>query len=256
MTTAQEFIAAARAEIGYTEAPAGSNRTKFAALAGHAQAQPWCATFVVAIARRVGLRLPNESAYTPTMANGFKSAQRWAYEGEMTPVCQPGDLAFFDFPGDSKTRIQHVGIVESVNASLVTCIEGNTSSSIAGSQDNGGGVYRRSRPRSHVVGFGRPEFTAAPAAPAKETPIMVNAPPVALVPCATGGYWVVCADGGVFGFGGAPFLGSLAGTPLAHPIVAAEATPTGLGLYLLGRDGGVFAFGDAAYAGRVEFAGG
>jgi hypothetical protein len=153
MITHTAFLNAARSELGYTESPSGSNRTKFAAEAGHANGQPWCATFLVAIARRVGLRLPSESAYTPAMANGFRSAGRW----HSSPA--PGDLAFFDFPGDSKARIQHVGIVESSTATTVTSIEGNTAPGTAGSQDNGGGVWRRTRPRSHVVGYGRPDFT-------------------------------------------------------------------------------------------------
>jgi hypothetical protein len=250
MPTAQEFLAAAASEIGYVEAK--TNRTKFAAEAGHANGLPWCATFVVAIARRVGLKLPSESPYTPYMAGGFKDAGSWY--GGVYAGPRVGDLAFFDFP-DSKNRIQHVGIVESVRGDEVICVEGNTSSGAAGPQDNGGGVYRRIRPLSYVVGFGRPTFTAPPQ-PVKEFPVdQVNAAPVAIVPCATGGYWVVCSDGGVFSYGGAPFLGSLGGQALSAPIVTAESTPTGLGLYLLGRDGGVFAFGDAAYAGRVSFSG-
>jgi hypothetical protein len=32
------------------------------------------------------------------------------------------------------------------------------------------------------------------------------------------GYWLVAADGGVFSFGGAPFLGSLSGQHLNQPI--------------------------------------
>jgi hypothetical protein len=147
--SAVRFIAEAKKELGYTEDPPGSNRTKFAQEAGHANGQPWCASFVVSIARRVGVTLPSESAYTPTMAAAFKA------QGRLFDVPQPGDVAFFDFP-DSKNRIQHVGIVESATATHVTCIEGNTSSSAAGSQDNGGGVYRRKRALAHARGFGRP----------------------------------------------------------------------------------------------------
>ena len=32
------------------------------------------------------------------------------------------------------------------------------------------------------------------------------------------GYWLVATDGGIFAFGGAPFVGSMGGTPLARPI--------------------------------------
>jgi peptidoglycan/xylan/chitin deacetylase (PgdA/CDA1 family) len=64
-----------------------------------------------------------------------------------------------------------------------------------------------------------------------------------------GGYWSVGADGGVFAHGDAGFYGSLAGTLLNDQIVAIVASPTGGGYWLLGRDGGVFAFGDAPFFG-------
>lgn len=159
MPTAAAFIAIAASDLGYQESPAGSNRTKFAATAGHANGQPWCATFLVSVARRQGLVLPSESAYTPAMANGFKAAK------QLHSIPAVGDFAFFDFPNDSKSRIQHVGVVESFTGETVTCIEGNTSAGIRGSQDNGGGVYRRRRPRAHVVGYGRPSYGPAQAPP-------------------------------------------------------------------------------------------
>lgn len=141
------MIEIARGDVGYRESPPGSNRTKFAEMAGHLNGQPWCATWVVSVARRAHVQLPSESAYTPSMANAFRAAGLW----DRTP--HPNDIAFFDFP-DSTTRIQHVGIVESSSDHYVTCIEGNTSQGTTGSQDNGGGVYRRTRPLAQVVGFG------------------------------------------------------------------------------------------------------
>jgi cell wall-associated NlpC family hydrolase len=146
------MIVKAADEIGYTENPPGSNRNKFAAEASHANGQYWCATFVVAMARRAGITLPSESAYTPTMAQAFRDAGSWH-----TSNPQAGDIIFFNFPNDSKNRIQHVGIVEQVTANAIITIEGNTSSTIQGSQDNGGGVYRKTwQPNSSsIVGYGR-----------------------------------------------------------------------------------------------------
>ncbi|HLG68215.1 MAG TPA: CAP domain-containing protein [Acidimicrobiales bacterium] len=59
---------------------------------------------------------------------------------------------------------------------------------------------------------------------------------------ATGGYWLVAADGGIFAFG-APFLGSMGNQPLNQPIVGMAADPATGGYWLVAADGGIFAFG-------------
>jgi hypothetical protein len=65
------------------------------------------------------------------------------------------------------------------------------------------------------------------------------------------GYWLVGADGGVFSFGDAPFLGSLAGMPLSAPMVAAAPSRDGHGYWLVDSRGGVFSLGNAAFMGSV-----
>ena len=67
----------------------------------------------------------------------------------------------------------------------------------------------------------------------------------------TAGYWLVAADGGVFAFGDAPFLGGLGATRLNSPIVGMASTPSGAGYWLVAADGGVFAFGDAPFLGGM-----
>ena len=65
------------------------------------------------------------------------------------------------------------------------------------------------------------------------------------------GYWVVSRSGRVFGFGRAPDLGDLAGTPLNSPVIRLVPTPSGQGYWLLAGDGGIFNFGDAAFYGST-----
>jgi N-acetylmuramoyl-L-alanine amidase len=67
---------------------------------------------------------------------------------------------------------------------------------------------------------------------------------------ATGGYWLVASDGGVFTFN-APFFGSAGAVPLVRPIVGMAATPDGGGYWLVASDGGVFSYGDARFLGSM-----
>jgi len=61
---------------------------------------------------------------------------------------------------------------------------------------------------------------------------------------ATGGYWLVARDGGIFGFR-APFHGSAAADAPVAPIVGMAATADGGGYWIATRAGHVYAFGDA-----------
>jgi Tol biopolymer transport system component len=70
-----------------------------------------------------------------------------------------------------------------------------------------------------------------------------------------GAYWLVGADGGVFAYGSAPFLGSTGGLKLAAPVLGMAATTTGRGYWLLAADGGVFSFGDAPFFGSMAATG-
>ena len=77
-------------------------------------------------------------------------------------------------------------------------------------------------------------------------------PYVISAPIARSGYRFVAADGGVFSYGvGAPFLGSMGGTPLNKPIVGMAVMPAGDGYYLVASDGGIFSFGSAKFYGST-----
>ncbi|HEX9970213.1 MAG TPA: hypothetical protein VGB03_08745 [Acidimicrobiales bacterium] len=64
------------------------------------------------------------------------------------------------------------------------------------------------------------------------------------------GYWQVASDGGIFGFG-APFRGSMGGTPLNRPMIGMASTASGKGYWTVASDGGIFSFGDAAFHGST-----
>ena len=65
------------------------------------------------------------------------------------------------------------------------------------------------------------------------------------------GYWLAAANGGIYVFGDARFLGSAGSLHLRRPIVAMAATPDGGGYWLVASDGGIFAYGDAGFYGST-----
>jgi hypothetical protein len=249
MSSAQDVLRRAAAEIGYLESR--NNWNKYAPIAGHPQNAAWCQTFLCAIGKQAGVALPHSSSSTLYTVDGFRAQGRW----HTTP--QPGDFAYFDFEGRlSLSGIQHVGIVESVSPDgrTVVCIEGNTSRA-DGANVNGGGVWRRLRARSYIVGYGRPAYSGssayvAPAA-AEVDVVKSSSAVVGMAACAMGGYWECSANGGVFAFGGAPFHGSMGGQALNKSIVGMASTASGKGYWLVASDGGIFSFGDASFHGST-----
>jgi hypothetical protein len=170
--TAERLIEVAKAEVGVIEGPK-DNETKYGAFM-KANFQPWCGSFVNWCANEAGVKVPN-TVYTPSGAAAFKKNGAWI-DGDVADP-EPGDIAYFDFPSDGVDRISHVGIVIKDNEDgTVWCIEGNTSSKKSGSQRNGGEVCKQLRAYKKnkagvmisIVGFGRPKYGAAKAAPAAE----------------------------------------------------------------------------------------
>lgn len=85
-------------------------------------------------------------------------------------------------------------------------------------------------------------------------PLDANRPVLRVEPIAgtrAAGYRLAAADGGVFAYGNARFLGSAATLPLRAPIVGMAATSDGRGYWLVASDGGVFAFGTARFFGSL-----
>ena len=78
----------------------------------------------------------------------------------------------------------------------------------------------------------------------------LNEPIVGMTPDpASGGYWLIAADGGVFSFGGAAFRGSMGGIPLNKPVVGAVSY--GNGYLMVAEDGGVFNFSNKPFQGSL-----
>lgn len=166
MTSAAAVLDLARAEIGRSEDPFGTNRNCYAAEAGHADGHPWCATFQVAVFRRAGMRLGNESAYTPSLHGSLKQ------EGRAVDGPRVGAVVFFHWP--KLGRIAHVGLVESVlpDGRFVS-IEGNTDA--AGGR-SGGRVMRKVRAPVRTF-FTLPAYDSAPAAPGAPSGPAEGVPP-------------------------------------------------------------------------------
>lgn len=165
MSSAREVLVIAATQIGYTESPAGSNKTKYGkwyGLDGH----PWCAMFVswcfasAGLIKLVDVETPKGFHYTPRALTRFKEEGR----GVSKYDAKPGDIVFFQF--DSDPQVDHVGIVESVTEKGLVCIEGNTS--ISGSQSNGGAVLRRPRDLGLVAGCIRPAYPVTVQPPADD----------------------------------------------------------------------------------------
>ena len=162
MATGADVIRIASGEVGYTEGPNNDNR--YAAEVGHANNQPWCGTFTDAMLKRAGQRGEPSSVWTPSGLQAYRKSGRAI---DRNGPAQPGDLVYFDWQGGTATSgVDHVGLVTGVRPDgQVETIEGNTSPTNAGSQSNGGGVYRRVRPRSVIAGFGRPAYSGQPTPP-------------------------------------------------------------------------------------------
>ncbi len=159
-----KVIEIARADLGYTENPPGSNMTKYGKAYGM-DGVPWCVEALWFWFNEAGERM--------AFFGGGKTAScgmlfRWYREQGLTvPVSevQPGDIVLLNF--NKGKSPEHCGLVTKVNNPVkldngvpysVWTIEGNTSPS-DGSQSNGGMVCEKLRyPTSQVVAVCRPQY--------------------------------------------------------------------------------------------------
>lgn len=152
----ESVIKIAKQELGCTESPPNSNRTKYGAAYG-LDGYPWCVMFL--------WWCFHEAKENMAFFGGAQTAScgqllRW-YKGMglTVPVeeIQPGDIVILNFSGTQDT--EHCGLVTRVmGGGRFRTIEGNTTPGEEGSQDNGGCVAQKTRFAANVVGVCRPIY--------------------------------------------------------------------------------------------------
>jgi len=164
--SATAALAWAHDQIGTTERPANSNWgpkiSDWIKASGYTYPVPYCQCGANAVAVKGGA--PQlRTGYTPYVLAGNYEGQ--GYDPIPLSQAQPADFVYFKWPGLSSARCDHVGVLVSMTASTVTCIEFNTSPGSIGSQNNGGGVYLRTRSRSLVAGAVSVPYPGSPSRP-------------------------------------------------------------------------------------------
>lgn len=152
---ARPVLDVALSQVGVVEA--SDRGTPFHDAFGIARREPWCAVWVWWVFQQAGeSELVPKTAWTPAMAQFYRD------RGTFDRTPQPGSLVFYDWPGDGKDRISHVGIVLAVEGDSIVALEANTRPGPGGDQSDGDGVYQRTRPlNASIVGFGHPAYAAA-----------------------------------------------------------------------------------------------
>lgn len=113
----------------------------------------WCATFVSACSIKANYTdiIPTECSCNQ-MIKGFQNLGRWTEDDGHVPHL--GDIIFYDWQdngvGDNKGSSDHVGIVEKVEGSTITVIEGNKNDAVGRRKLQVNGRYIR--------GFGCPAY--------------------------------------------------------------------------------------------------
>jgi hypothetical protein len=163
LKTAKSLIEQAKSWIGFNEAD-GTHKQIVDVYNAHKPlargykvllSDPWCATFVSAVAIKCGYTdiIPTECG-CGEMVKLFQKLGSWVENENRTP--NPGDILFYDWQdtgnGDNTGWPDHIGIVEKVENGKITVIEGNYKK----------GVNRRvvSVNGKNIRGYGVPKYDA------------------------------------------------------------------------------------------------
>ena len=151
--------------VGKTEIPPGSNDApwlrQWEAGLPHDRldwmipGNPYCG-FACVAAYWYGAKvmLPDNTVYTPAIVSRAKNGDGFSVVPQ--EKARKGDLVVFNFPGGNGVA-DHVGLALGPPVfGQIKCVEANTSGTLAGSQDDGGGVFVRTRPTSLIAVVARP----------------------------------------------------------------------------------------------------
>lgn len=174
MATAHDLLAEANKWVAAKYREGNNNDTVFGRWYG-ANHVAWCAMFVSYCLNKsgngkliAGAQTKKGFSLCSAGIRHFKKKKAWHSARD----AKPGDIVFFDWNHNGDP--DHVGIVykNDPKRRVMTTIEGNTSAGVGGSQSNGDGVFKRTRPYSLIIGVGRPDYdnaehVSAPVEPAK-----------------------------------------------------------------------------------------
>lgn len=177
MTEAQArqlIVEAAKSYLGFSEA-SGKHRKIIDIYNGQKElprgfrmtyAEPWCATFVSAMAIQCGMTdiIPPECSCF-YQVEAFKKLGKWQENDAYTP--QIGDIIYYDWQdsgtGDNTGTPDHVGIVEKCADGAIVIIEGNKNDSVERRTIKVDGRYIR--------GYGLPDYAKWAKAQKEDEPV-------------------------------------------------------------------------------------
>ena len=151
------------AEVGYVEGK--NNDNKYGKDYGWNNV-PYCVIFMWWAFKEAGA---SEYFCGGTKQASCTKVKEWAQAHNcwVTKDYKPGDLLLFNFNG--KNTPKHIGFLVEVKNGVYYTIEGNTSPSNSGSQENGDGVWNKQRKLSSIVGAYRPNYAGVPSTSKNDT---------------------------------------------------------------------------------------
>ncbi|MFJ7909016.1 LysM peptidoglycan-binding domain-containing protein [Kitasatospora sp. NPDC096204] len=134
--------------------------------------EPYCDMFVSWCADKGGeAAAVGRYAYCPSHVQAFRNQGQWFGRDA---AFKRGDIVFFSWDGGPTA--DHVGIVleDSAPGHQVKTVEGNTARTSGAGQGSGGCVARKTRPRSVILGIGRPAYTSDGTTPSTGQAVTIN----------------------------------------------------------------------------------